>query len=273
MITCWPRCPGWSSTWSAAKRVDWSSVGRLSGLDLQTMKRWIWGIWGGMLTMIMIKTKQELLRKLHRTVWRHPWESFHWGIQIDECGEKLSTMSTMFTPELKNGECQTRKAWFHKLTLLRLYNVHQDRKCFLYQNGDYELDWSSYKLLFSNFLLGRTIYGPGQLRSLQFFFLVSSPSPPSRASGLGRLSRVLHKVNVDQFLLLRQIRLWLLRQQRHDWEVQDRLQRLRTQMLPSTMQEYQKHNATATRLNARLLWKSQSAVLVTNKCKMPTRSV
>ena len=179
----------------------------------------------------------------------------------------------MFTPELKNGECQRRKAWFHKLTLLRLYNVHQDQKCFLYQNGDYELDWSSYKLLFSNFLLGRTIYGPGQLRSLQFFFLVSSPSPPSRASGLGRLSRVLHKVNVDQFLLLRQIRLWLLRQQRHDWEVQDRLQRLRTQMLPSTMQEYQKHNATATRLNARLLWKSQSAVLVTNKCKKPTRSV
>merc|ERR1712142_1322549 len=29
-------------------------------------------------------------------------------------------------------------------------------------NGDYELDWSSYKLLFSNFLLGRTIYGPGK---------------------------------------------------------------------------------------------------------------
>lgn len=177
MITCWPRCPGWSSTWSAAKRVDWSSVGRLSGLDLQTMKRWIWGIWGGMLTMIMIKTKQELLRKLHRTVWRHPWESFHWGIQIDECGEKLSTMLTMFTPELKNGECQTRKAWFHKLTLLRLYNVHQDQKCFLYQNGDYELDWSSYKLLFSNFLLGRTIYGPGQLRSLQFFYPSQFPKP------------------------------------------------------------------------------------------------
>ena len=107
----------------------------------------------------------------------------------------------------------------------------------------------------------------------KFFILVSSPSPPSRASGLGRLSRVLHKVDVDQFLLLRQIRLWLLRQQRHDWEVQDRLQRLRTQMLQSTMQEYQKHNATATRLNAKLLWKSQSAVLVTNKCKMPTRSV
>lgn len=29
-------------------------------------------------------------------------------------------------------------------------------------NGDYELDYSSYKLLFSNFLLGRTIYGPGK---------------------------------------------------------------------------------------------------------------
>jgi len=28
-------------------------------------------------------------------------------------------------------------------------------------NGDYELDYKSYKLLFSNFLLGRTIYGPG----------------------------------------------------------------------------------------------------------------
>ena len=110
-------------------------------------------------------------------------------------------------------------------------------------------------------------------KSTIFLSLVSSPSPPSRASGVGRLSRVLHKVNVDQFLLLRQIRLWLLRQQRHDWEVQDRLQRLRTQMLQSTMQEYQKHNATATRLNARLLWKSQSAVLVTNKCKKPTRSV
>ena len=167
MITCWPRCPGWSSTWSAAKKEGWSSVGRLSGLGLQTMQRWIWG---GMLTMIMIKTKQELLRKLHRTVWRHPRESFHWGIQIDECGEKLSTMLTMLTPELKNGEYQKRKAWFHKLTLLRLYNVHQDQKCFLYQNGDYELDWSSYKLLFSNFLLGRTIYGPGQLRSLQIFY-------------------------------------------------------------------------------------------------------
>ena len=30
------------------------------------------------------------------------------------------------------------------------------------QNGDYELDYKSYKLLFSNFLLGRTIYGPGK---------------------------------------------------------------------------------------------------------------
>ena len=99
------------------------------------------------------------------------------------------------------------------------------------------------------------------------------PSPHSRAGGMGKLTRVLDPVNAGQFLLLRQIRLWLLRQQRHDWEVQDRLQRLRTQMLQSTMQEYQKHNATATRLNARLLWKSQSAVLVTNKCKMPTRSV
>merc|ERR1712158_172120 len=29
-------------------------------------------------------------------------------------------------------------------------------------NGDYELDYQSYKLLFSNFLLGRTIYGPGK---------------------------------------------------------------------------------------------------------------
>jgi len=29
-------------------------------------------------------------------------------------------------------------------------------------NGDYELDYASYKLLFSNFLLGRTIYGPGK---------------------------------------------------------------------------------------------------------------
>ena len=94
----------------------------------------------------------------------------------------------MFTPELKNGECQRRKAWFHKMTLLRLYNVHQDQKCFLYQNGDYELDWSSYKLLFSNFLLGRTIYGPGQLRNPPIFILVSFPSPHSKASGLGKLS-------------------------------------------------------------------------------------
>ena len=31
-----------------------------------------------------------------------------------------------------------------------------------FQNGDYELDYKSYKLLFSNFLLGRTIYGPGK---------------------------------------------------------------------------------------------------------------
>ena len=29
-------------------------------------------------------------------------------------------------------------------------------------NGDYKLDYSSYKLLFSNFLLGKTIYGPGK---------------------------------------------------------------------------------------------------------------
>jgi hypothetical protein len=29
-------------------------------------------------------------------------------------------------------------------------------------NGDYELDFDSYKLLFSNFLLGKTIYGPGK---------------------------------------------------------------------------------------------------------------
>lgn len=29
-------------------------------------------------------------------------------------------------------------------------------------NGDYELDYQNYKLLFSNFLLGRTIYGPGK---------------------------------------------------------------------------------------------------------------
>jgi len=29
-------------------------------------------------------------------------------------------------------------------------------------NGDYKLDYKSYKLLFSNFLLGKTIYGPGK---------------------------------------------------------------------------------------------------------------
>lgn len=29
-------------------------------------------------------------------------------------------------------------------------------------SGDYELDYSSYRLLFSNFLLGKTIYGPGK---------------------------------------------------------------------------------------------------------------
>jgi len=29
-------------------------------------------------------------------------------------------------------------------------------------NGDYDLDYDSYKLLFSNFLLGKTIYGPGK---------------------------------------------------------------------------------------------------------------
>eukprot|EP00092_Neocalanus_flemingeri_P023748 GFUD01025760.1.p1 GENE.GFUD01025760.1~~GFUD01025760.1.p1 ORF type:complete len:255 (+),score=68.37 GFUD01025760.1:191-955(+) len=29
-------------------------------------------------------------------------------------------------------------------------------------NGDYDLDFDSYKLLFSNFLLGKTIYGPGK---------------------------------------------------------------------------------------------------------------
>merc|ERR1712004_194774 len=77
-------------------------------------------------------------------------------------------------------------------------------------NGDYELDYSSYKLLFSNFLLGRTIYGPGK-----YVF------------GCFDNSDMTEKYN--------------------------RLQRLRTQMLPSTMQEYQKHNASATRLNARLL--------------------
>ena len=30
------------------------------------------------------------------------------------------------------------------------------------QNGDYNLDYKSYQLLFSNFLLGKTIYGPGK---------------------------------------------------------------------------------------------------------------
>ena len=30
------------------------------------------------------------------------------------------------------------------------------------QNGDYKLDYKSYQLLFSNFLLGKTIYGPGK---------------------------------------------------------------------------------------------------------------
>jgi len=45
-------------------------------------------------------------------------------------------------------------------------------------NGDYELDWSSYKLLFSNFLLGRTIYGPGQLRNPQIFMQEFSSSVP-----------------------------------------------------------------------------------------------
>jgi len=29
-------------------------------------------------------------------------------------------------------------------------------------DGDYDLDFDSYKLLFSNFLLGKTIYGPGK---------------------------------------------------------------------------------------------------------------
>merc|ERR1712090_31183 len=29
-------------------------------------------------------------------------------------------------------------------------------------SGDYELNFDSYKLLFSNFLLGKTIYGPGK---------------------------------------------------------------------------------------------------------------
>jgi len=29
-------------------------------------------------------------------------------------------------------------------------------------NGDYKLDFSTYRLLFSNFLLGKTIYGPGK---------------------------------------------------------------------------------------------------------------
>ena len=32
---------------------------------------------------------------------------------------------------------------------------------FFWQNGDYELNEANYDLIFANFLLGRTIYGPG----------------------------------------------------------------------------------------------------------------
>ena len=43
--------------------------------------------------------------------------------------------------------------------LLCLKNILTDKS---FQNEDYKLDYKSYKLLFSNFLLGKTIYGPGK---------------------------------------------------------------------------------------------------------------
>ena len=48
-----------------------------------------------------------------------------------------------------------------KMTMMMLVIFYGVSEHVLLQNGDYELDYSSYKLLFSNFLLGRTIYGPG----------------------------------------------------------------------------------------------------------------
>ena len=48
-----------------------------------------------------------------------------------------------------------------KMTMMMLVIFDGVSEHVLLQNGDYELDYSSYKLLFSNFLLGRTIYGPG----------------------------------------------------------------------------------------------------------------
>jgi len=51
---------------------------------------------------------------------------------------------------------------FTGLTGVELEKIANEGFRAMSANGDYVLDYTSYRLLFSNFLLGRTIYGPGK---------------------------------------------------------------------------------------------------------------
>jgi len=53
-------------------------------------------------------------------------------------------------------------AYFSGLQQEKLDQVSADGFRTISANGDYEVDEETYKLLFSNFLLGKTIYGPGK---------------------------------------------------------------------------------------------------------------
>ena len=75
---------------------------------------------------------------------------------------------------MKNSPVSVGKSWTKSLrmdTKMRLRYILQFflRKInpFNFKSGDYDLDFESYKLLFSNFLLGKTIYGPGMLDTKQ----------------------------------------------------------------------------------------------------------
>ena len=58
---------------------------------------------------------------------------------------------------------RTTKQGFKTATAVsRQYDMMSFYLCHYIQNGDYKLDYKSYRLLFSNYLLGKTIYGPGK---------------------------------------------------------------------------------------------------------------
>ena len=54
----------------------------------------------------------------------------------------------------------------------RQYDMMSFYLCHCIQNGDYKLDYKSYRLLFSNYLLGKTIYGPGKFEQENVFTLL-----------------------------------------------------------------------------------------------------